>query len=257
MAVAATTEFTIISSSERSDYRDLIWPVSESIWPEFMHHDLVASEYWGGLFEAFPDYQLALLSRESHAVAGIANSAPLLWEASVHDLPDEGWDWALAKSISDHAEGLEPNLLCGLQISLAPDYQGRGLSRVLLKEMVELARSRGLSLLLVPVRPIMKDRYPLTAMDAHIKWTVDQGLPYDPWLRVHVRNGGRIVKPCPLAMRIVGKVSEWEEWTGLRFFESGEYIVPGALVPISVDLEEDVGTYVEPNVWVVHEVGKH
>lgn len=250
-----STEFTTISSGEWPDYRDLIWPVSEAIWPEFMHHDLVASQHWDGLFEAFPDCQFALLSQEGHAVAGFANSAPLAWEASVRDLPDEGWDWALAKSISDHAEGLKPNVLCGLQISIAPDFQRRGLSRTLLSEMIELARSKNLSSVIVPVRPSMKHRYPLTPIEAYIKWTVDQGLPYDPWLRVHVRYGGRIVKPCPLAMRIVGKVSEWEEWTGLRFFESGEYIVPGALMPVNMDVDEDVGEYVEPNVWVVHDAG--
>jgi len=219
-----------------------------------MFYDSVASEHWDGLFEIFSEFQFALVSQESQAVAGIANSVPLLWEAGVHELPDEGWDWAVIKSASDHAEGLQPNMLCGLQISVAPNFQGKGLSKVLLQEMIELARSKGLPSVIVPVRPSFKDRYPLTPIDRYIKWTVDQGLPYDPWLRVHVRNGGRIVKACPLAMKIVGKVSEWEEWTGLRFFDSGEYIVSGALVPIHIDVEEDVGTYVEPNVWVVHEV---
>ena len=33
-------------------------------------------------------------------------------------------------------------------------------------------------------------------------------------------------------------------------------LVPGALVPVKIDLEQDAGVYVEPNVWVVHEVGK-
>jgi hypothetical protein len=34
--------------------------------------------------------------------------------------------------------------------------------------------------------------------------------------------------------------------------ESGVYIVPGALVPIEIDREQDEGVYVEPNVWMVH-----
>lgn len=40
----------------------------------------------------------------------------------------------------------------------------------------------------------------------------------------------------------------------MRFPESGEYIVEGALVPVEMDVERDRGTYVEPNVWMVHEV---
>lgn len=254
MCTILSAEFTVISSRERSDYRDLIWPVSQAVWPEFMHHDVVASEHWDALFEAFPDYQFALLSRDDDVVAGMANSAPLTWAANVRDLPDEGWDWALAKSISDHAEGVKPKVLCGLQISIAPGFQRRGLSRILLNDMVECARSAGLFAVIVPVRPIMKHRYPLTSMEAYIRWTVDDGLPYDPWLRAHVRHGGRIVKPCPLSMRVVGTVSEWEEWTGLKFFESGAYVVPGALVPVHMDVEDGVGVYIEPNVWVVHEV---
>lgn len=36
------------------------------------------------------------------------------------------------------------------------------------------------------------------------------------------------------------------------FPESGHYVVPGALVPITIDRERDQGVYVEPNVWMVH-----
>jgi len=248
------TDFTKILPGDRTDYRDLISDVSEAVWPEFMFHDPVAAEHWDGLFGRFSDFQFALLHRESDKIAAIANSVPLLWEHSVNDLPDEGWDWALKRSASDYVEGRMPNVLCGLQISISPGFQGRDLSRVVFAEMIDLARSRSLSTVIVPVRPSIKNRYPLASIDSYIEWTVDQGLPYDPWLRVHVRNGGRIVKPCPLAMKITGTVSDWEDWTNLRFFENGEHIVPGALVPVTMNLEEDIGIYIEPNVWVVHQV---
>jgi hypothetical protein len=77
-------------------------------------------------------------------------------------------------------------------------------------------------------------------------------MPYDPWLRVHVREGGRIVKVCHRAMQIVGSLSEREEWTGMRFPDDGSYVVPGALDPIRVDTGQNRGTYVEPNVWMLH-----
>lgn len=53
-------------------------------------------------------------------------------------------------------------------------------------------------------------------------------------------------------MTITGSVAEWEKWTGMRFPESGEYVVPGALRPVVVDLEEDLGLYEVPNVWMLH-----
>jgi 2-iminobutanoate/2-iminopropanoate deaminase len=45
---------------------------------------------------------------------------------------------------------------------------------------------------------------------------------------------------------------EWESWTKMRFPESGSYVVPGALEPISINCERDEGIYIEPNVWVRH-----
>ncbi|MCB0075363.1 MAG: hypothetical protein KDE20_28095, partial [Caldilineaceae bacterium] len=54
------------------------------------------------------------------------------------------------------------------------------------------------------------------------------------------------------SMVIDGTVDEWEEWTGLRFPASGDYVVPGALVPVHMDRVANLGRYVEPNVWVRH-----
>ena len=49
-----------------------------------------------------------------------------------------------------------------------------------------------------------------------------------------------------------GSISDWQEWTGMYFGDSGNYIVDGALSPIRIDLKNDVGEYIEPNVWVLH-----
>lgn len=78
------------------------------------------------------------------------------------------------------------------------------------------------------------------------------GLPVDPWLRVHVRAGGRIAKVAPHSMVVPGTLDEWREWTGLLFDRTGPVIVPQALTPVHCDVEHEVAVYVEPNVWVVH-----
>jgi len=61
-----------------------------------------------------------------------------------------------------------------------------------------------------------------------------------------------MAKVCPRSMRITGTIAEWEQWAGMAFPESGAYVVPGALVPVEIDRAADLGVYVEPNVWVVH-----
>ena len=56
----------------------------------------------------------------------------------------------------------------------------------------------------------------------------------------------------PRSLVVAGSVSEWEEWTDMRFPESGPYVVSGALQPVQIDQERDEARYEEPNVWVRH-----
>ena len=48
-------------------------------------------------------------------------------------------------------------------------------------------------------------------------------------------------------------MDDWERWTGRSFSQSGEYVVPHALVPVAIDRTRNVGEYVEPNIWYFHE----
>lgn len=90
-------------------------------------------------------------------------------------------------------------------------------------------------------------------IERYMTWRRDDGLPFDPWLRLHERLGGRMLAPCPGSTRISASVAEWESWTAMAFPESGEYVVPGALAVVRIDRDRDVGEYVEPNVWVRHD----
>ena len=71
------------------------------------------------------------------------------------------------------------------------------------------------------------------------------------------RTGGserRLLAVAPVSMLVTGTVAEWEGWTEMAFPESGDYVVPGALVPVRIDRERDLGRYEEPNVWMRHPV---
>jgi hypothetical protein len=80
----------------------------------------------------------------------------------------------------------------------------------------------------------------------------DDGQLLDPWMRLHERLGARVATPLPRSMRITGSVEDWERWTGLPLPESGEYVFPHGLAPLSVDREAGACSYWEPNVWMVH-----
>ena len=135
---------------------------------------------------------------------------------------------------------------------IAPQYRGKGISTVLLRRMAGLAAAHGLDSLIAPVRPTWKERYPLTPIERYVLWRREDGYPYDPWLRTHERVGAELLEVCPLSMTVKGSRDQWEEWTGLQFPEDGDYVVPGALVPVG--FVAGVGTYIEPNVWMLHRV---
>lgn len=229
--------------------------VIKGSYGDYMSGDPIIHKYWQGLFTHFPSYQFGVQSGES--MLAIGNSIPLFWQGEWSHLPEEGWDWAVEKGFQDLSEDKIPNVLCGLQIAVAREQQGKGLASVALKEMLSLARNKGYSHVIIPVRPSMKHMYPLTPMDHYMQWHRDDGLPYDPWLRVHVRAGAEMLTACNRAMTIPGSIAQWENWTGLRFFESNHYVIPGALASVYMDLEKDRGIYVEPNVWVLYSLERN
>jgi hypothetical protein len=59
---------------------------------------------------------------------------------------------------------------------------------------------------------------------------------------------------APRTAIATGTVAQWEEWTGMSFPETGEYIVPGALQPVHIDREKDLGRYEDPGVWMRHRI---
>lgn len=219
-----------------------------SAWPEFMLHDPVADEHWHALYTDFPQCQFFLVDDGLGRVIGEGNSIPVPWGSS--ELPADGW----RRALTDGFGSIPGQALSALAIVVAPDRQGQGLSRVLLESMRQIATGLGLGNLVAPVRPSAKARYPLTPIDRYVTWRTDDGLPFDPWLRVHARAGAELVSVAPRFMEVPGSVQDWERWTGMRFPESGSYVVLGALVPVELDVEADRGLYVEPNVWMRHRI---
>ena len=120
--------------------------------------------------------------------------------------------------------------------------------------MRTIGESNGFKYLVAPVRPNEKSKYPLISIDDYITWKTNDGLPFDAWLRVHARMGAKLIRPCHKAMTIRGTHAEWEACIGMKFPQSGKYVIPGALNPIEMDVEKDQGIYIEPNVWMVHEI---
>ena len=216
------------------------------VWPEFLHHNAMGSRYWARLYAEHPAFQLALLDGDE--LVGELHSLPLAWTGELDDLP-AGWDEAFERAFGS---GRVPDSLCAVAIAVRPDRQGSGVGSAALDAMREAGRADGLRDLIAPVRPTLKSRYPLIPIERYLRWRRDDGSHFDPWIRLHVRLGGRIVAAVPHSMRIAGSVADWESWTEMEYPESGEYVFPRGLATLHVDREADEGLYWEPNVWIVH-----
>jgi hypothetical protein len=130
--------------------------------------------------------------------------------------------------------------------------QGGGLAGKTLTALRERATAAGLQHVIAPVRPALKSRYPLTSMEAFARWCRSDGLHIDPWIRTHQRLGATVLAPAPRSMIITGTVAEWEDWAAMAFPQTGQYVVPGALDLVTIDREQDLGTYAETNLWMRH-----
>jgi GNAT superfamily N-acetyltransferase len=236
--------------AERSGRQPHIASLQAGIWPEFLYHDPILNRLFDRVIQEDAEYQFYAWDEERQEVVGGGNAVPAFWDGEVESLPEGGVDAVVEARFADGAP--EPNVLCALQIVIAPEARAQGLSSRMIKRMAEIGRDHGLDKLIAPVRPNVKDRYPLTPMERYVEWRREDGSHVDPWLRTHERLGAPIVKVATESMRIPGTVAQWEEWTELALPESGSYVVPGALVPVEIDRERDEGLYLEPNVWMVH-----
>ena len=217
-------------------------------WPEFIHH-ANCNRLWHVMRERFPQFQLVLFDADSDRMLGRGQTMPVRWDGTAAGLPG-GVDDAVEQGAA-LADG-EADTLCAIVAVLDPAARGRRLSSLVIDAMRSAAAAAGMKALIAPVRPTLKENYPLTAIESYATWRRDDGRLFDPWLRVHERLGGEVLGIAERSMTVEGTIGEWESWTEMPFPESGSYVLPGALVPIEIDCEADLGRYVEPNVWMRH-----
>jgi hypothetical protein len=224
---------------------------SGSVWPEYNLHGDVLNRWWRHLDVELPEYQYVLYDAPADEVLAEVNTGPLWWDGTDASLP-EGIDVAIEQMFSRVRADEPVNTLCVLAAASPPAGRAQGLAEQLVASMRVIGERQGLTHLIAPVRPTLKERYPLTPIESYAGWRREDGQLFDPWMRVHERLGARVVAPLPRSLQITGTVGEWETWTGMAFPESGDYVFPQGLASVHIDRSTDRGSYWEPNVWMVH-----
>jgi GNAT superfamily N-acetyltransferase len=238
----------VVTAQERPDLWQQARTAMRATWPEYNLHGNRTDEYFGQLTTRFAEFQLLLYDASADRVVGRGRTIPLRWDGSMADLP-AGIDAAGLRAVTEQAP---PTALCALAAEVDSDQQGKGLSRLIIQAMAALARDGGLHSLIAPVRPSLKDRYPLTPVEQYAQWRRGDGLPFDPWMRVHARLGATVLRAEPRSMEFTAPAADWEQWLGMDLPHPGEYVFPGGLAPLTV--ADGMGRYWEPNVWMLHPV---
>ena len=244
-------ECKVFSLAERPGLLGAVRDMPDS-WAEFTTQDPVGNAYYPQIPVEFPEYVLCAQDERGEVVAH-AYSVPFVLHAEGRgELPARGWDQVLVWAFADRRRGARPDTVSAVSIVVAPHAQGLGLSGRMLAAMRENARAKGFTEVVAPVRPNAKHLEPHTPIEEYAHRVREDGLPYDPWLRVHVRAGASIERVAPASMTVSASLAEWRRWTGLPFDTRGDIEVPGALVPVRCEPERDHAVYVEPNVWLRH-----
>lgn len=243
-------DLRLLSLADRPDLADEVGALLASRWPTFMlagrpGHD----EDLFALLQAAPEHQVVAVDADDR-VRGAAFSLPITWDGTAADLP-LGWDDAVSRA-GRHEPGSPVQAATALSITVAPDATRRGLAVRLIEALRDATAQAGGRALVAPVRPVLKERYPLVAMDDYLTWQTGDGVAFDPWVRTHLRLGARLHGVAESSMTISGSVEDWRRWLDDPIPGPGRYVAPGGLAPVVID--GDSGTYVEPNVWLVHDV---
>ena len=220
-----------------------------SPWPTFMQQDVIADFCYDLMPVRYPEYQV--LAVDGDSVRARVNAVPYAWSGVDEDLPENGWDYALGMAFRPEMPAAA-TAVCLIEARIHPDIAGAGLGSDLVRAARDNAAALGYAHLLAPIRPTRKHLEPDTPIEEYVRRNRPDGTPFDPWLRSHLRLGGRLARICHSAMTIAGSLAEWRTWTGLALDTSGTVHVAGALNPVHVSVENDYAVYVEPNIWIVH-----
>jgi hypothetical protein len=114
--------------AERPGKQPLIASLQEKgLWPEFMYHDPVLNRLFDRVISDYPQFHFYVWDDERDEVVGGGHAIPAAWDGDSASLPAGGVDAVVEAAFADGAP--TPNVLCALQILIAPEYPRSGPQR--------------------------------------------------------------------------------------------------------------------------------
>ncbi|GAA2609205.1 hypothetical protein [Streptomyces axinellae] len=239
----------------------------EPLWPRFLFA-APSMRLHRPLGTLWPYAQLLLAGPESGRLLGWLDTAPVFTRDGTARPPDGGrgpagngpgkgrglpggWDDLMRRAVEGLRAGHRPDALAMMSLSLLPEARGTGLGAAAIALARALAARLELRAVLAPVRPTLKAACPHTPMGEYVRRVRPDGLPADPWLRTHVRAGGRIAGIAAASTVMEAPLEDWATW-GAALPPEGDATIAGGLAPLELLPDGRSARYTEPNVWVIH-----
>jgi GNAT superfamily N-acetyltransferase len=181
-------EYTI-SKWTKIDTSDL-YKLEEKTWAPWLRKP---QRNFETITRIFSDGQRKIINSYGDIVAMVSTNR-INWDGAIDSL--RTWDAVAGGSIEkgDFTKTYIPdgNTLNIMSISVDPEMQGKGLATILYREVLNMAEYFGVEHLICSFRPCGFGKYkvqaPISFTD-YCRLTKEDGLPWDPWLRIATRYG--------------------------------------------------------------------
>lgn len=239
-------KFVIKYFSESPDLASRISELEDETFPTFLNEEPIWQNNQADIMHTFANYHYLVLD-EAGNVVGANINVPLAWSGDPHDLPS--YNELLELCLAQHKAGLKPTALVGILGAVAPEYQGKGLAKLLMKTNTQTQRKYGFSYYLSPIRPAIKQLYPNYSLETFLSWRMSEGDLIDSWLNFFRKAGATELGIARDAITMEAPLEQWEQWTGITFPATGQFIIPGGHQMLNVDVSRNTGTYSEDHLW--------
>lgn len=245
---------------------DEVTSLADNVWPEFltMKPDLeiiVPHEpYQYDRYNQQRYFIWGIREIESNRLVACINSLSIDTHKEQEVFDQGGWQWALRASLEDE----QVNTLCLTSVTVAREFRGLGFATLLVCSAKEQAKSLKFHNLLVPVRPTEKHRFPELSLEQYLtpfyqlnsqdNDFLDKEKFYDPWIKLHLKQGATLLNICEQSMVITASIRWWEERTNTSIAQLSEIHFPLGLVPLKIDQKNNMATYAEPNIWMKYSI---
>ena len=164
---------------------------------------------------------------ELEIVAAGGITTQFSWDGRDETIPG-GWEESVQRAYLDQIENSEANTLVALLAFTSPRFRGQGLAGLVIDKMVEIAKTRNFSSLVVPALP--PSQFEKDKIDVPMKRLStlrhEDGSAYDYWIRLHEKKGARVIGGSDSSHRFAMTISDFNDnVSSTQLTESGDFIV--------------------------------